>query len=244
MEKLIRSTKKISYIDENGNISYIDSSDKICLAREEIVDGKKVIKKLSKDYYSMEPIYEEGLKELYIVCNAVCDIVYSQFLEYLKNFDDLKFSFKYGIIEIQRDEKGNIIPMGEKVVVPLLYDKIVGNNLESVTAYVNNHLTYIDINPNSDNYGKQLVPAVFEHAVPFSVDYEGFAECSVCGTAGYLPRNCQPRTTLSPLDLLTEEQVEYLLADLESSSNDLNESAVNKYSELTGNAKTLKITKK
>ena len=46
MEKLIRSTKKISYIDENGNISYIDSSDKICLAREEIVEGKKVIKKL------------------------------------------------------------------------------------------------------------------------------------------------------------------------------------------------------
>ena len=106
------------------------------------------------------------------------------------------------------------------------------------------HLTYIDINPNSENYGKQLVPAVLEHAVPFSVDYEGFAECSVCGTAGYLPRNCQPRTTLSPLDLLTEEQVEYLLADLESSSDDLNESAVNKYSELTGNAKTLKITKK
>ena len=51
-------------------------------------NNKKVIKKLSKDYYSMEPIYEEGLKELYIVCNAVCDIVYSQFLEYLKNFDD------------------------------------------------------------------------------------------------------------------------------------------------------------
>lgn len=134
--------------------------------------------------------------------------------------------------------------MGEKVVVPLLYDRIVENNLKSVTAYVNNHLTYIDINPNSENYGKQLVPAVLEHAVPFSVDHEEFAECSVCGTVGYLPHNCQPRTTLSPFDLLTEEQVEYLLSDLESSSDALKESAINKYSELTGGAKTLKITRK
>ena len=105
MEKLIRSTKKISYIDENGNISYIDSSDKICLAREEIVEGKKVIKKLSKDYYSMEPIYEEGLKELYIVCNAVCDIVYSQFLEYLKNFDDLNFHLNMALLKYKEMKK-------------------------------------------------------------------------------------------------------------------------------------------
>ena len=134
--------------------------------------------------------------------------------------------------------------MGEKIVVPILYDEISENNLKSVTAYANNRLTYIDIDPNSENYGKQLIPVVLEHAVPFSVDYEGFAECSVNGVVGYLPRNCKPRITLKPLDLLTEEQVEHLLPYFESSNNALHDSSVNKYCELTGGAKTLKLTRK
>ncbi len=240
MEKLIDSTKKISYIDEEGNISYINGTNKFCLAIEEIVERKKVMRKLSKDYYLMEPIYGEGLEELYIVCDAVC----GQFLEYAEDFDNSTLSFKYGIIAIQRDEKGNIIPMGEKIVVPILYDGISENNLKSVTAYENNRLTYIDIDPNSENYGKQLVPVVLEHAVPFSVDYEGFAECSVNGFVGYLPRNCKPKSTLKPSDLLTEEQVKYLLPYFELTNNFLHDSteSVNKYCELTGGAKTLKLT--
>lgn len=240
MIKIIDSTKKIPYIDEKGNVSYINGTNKFCLAVEEFDECEKVLKKLSKDYYSLEPIYGDGLEELYIVC----DVISSQILEYEEDFDISKLSFKYGIIAIQRDEKRNIIPMGEKVIVPILYDRITENNLKSVTAYVGDHLTYIDMNPNSENYGKQLVPATLEHAVPFSTEYEGFAECSVNGVVGYLPRNCQPRTKLDSFDLLTKEQVEYLLPYLESSNNPIHDSSINKYCELSGSVKTLKLTRK
>lgn len=235
MIRIIGSTQKISYMDEEGNISYIDGTNKVCL-----IEDQKVMKKLSKDYYLMDPIYDYGLEEIYIVCDAVC----CQHLKYESDYDTSKLSFKYGIIAIQRDEKGNIIPMGEKIVVPILYDKIYENELKTVTAYVNDHLTYIDIDPNSENYGKQLVPAILEHAYSFSADYDGFTKCSVNGFVGYLPRNCKPRKTLEPSDLLTKEQVEYLLSYFELTNNDQHDSSVNKFCELTGCAKTLKLTRK
>lgn len=244
MEKIIiDSAKKSPRIDENGNISYIDGSNKCCLVVEKMVENKIETKRLTKDYYSMVPIQEKGLEDFYIVCDAVCDAIYDDFSYYTEEFGDSILSFKYGIIALQRDKKGNIIPMGEKVVVPCLYDRIYENNLKSVTAYVNDHLTYIDIDLNSKNYGKQLVPVVLEHAASFSVKYEGFAECSVDGITGYLPRNCQPKTALSPLELLSEEQVEYLLQYFKLCNNTLHEDSVNKYSELTDNAKVLKLTK-
>lgn len=239
-EAVFESEEKSPYIDEKGNVQYRKGSNKVCLARGEFVEYEPVLKKMSKDYYYMEPIYGDDLEELYIVS----DVVSSQLIDIEEEFDNSKLSFKYGIIAIQRDEKGNIIPMAEKLVVPMLYDEISENNDKTVTAKVNGLLTYIDIDSKSVNYGKQIVPVILEHAVPFSVDYEGFAECSVNGVVGYLPRNCQPRTTLSPLELLTEEQVKHLLPYLESSNNALHESSVNKYSELTGSAKTLKLTRK
>ena len=134
----------------------------------------------------------------------------------------------------------------ELFIIPILYDGISENNFKSVTVYGNNHLTYIDIDPNSENYRKQLVLVALEHTISFSVDYERFSECSVNGFVGYLPRNCKPRTTLDPLDLLKEEQVKYLLPYFESSNNFLHDStvSVNKYCKLTSGAKTLKLTRK
>ena len=82
------------------------------------------------------------------------------------------------------------------------------------------------------------MPVVLEHAVPFSIEYEGFAECSVDGVVGYLPRDCQPRTSLSSLELLTEEQVKCILAFLEIQNNALQESSFDKYNKLTGKVKT------
>lgn len=240
IEDVIENEERSPYIDNKGNVGYRNGSNKVCIATGEYVDGEKVLRKLTKDYYLMEPIYGEGLEELYVVC----DVVSSQLIDVEEEFDNSKLAFKYGIIAIQRDENKNIIPMAEKVVVPMLYDEIYENNDKTVTAKVNNYLTYIDIDPKSDNYGKQIVPAVLEHAVPFSVDYEGFAECSVAGVTGYLPRECEPRITLDSLSLLTEEQVKYLLPYLQVSDEALHESSMNKYSELTGTSKSLIFSRK
>jgi len=228
--KIVKTGINIPVIDVNGNIDYNTNIQKRHLQDE---DGKKI----SNDYYYMEWIGGEH----YIVC----DITSSQCgMEYQDEFDDSKLSFKCGVICLKKDDKGNIIPMSESVVVPIIYDRISGNNLNTITAYANNgHLTYIDIDPQSQNYGKQLVPVVLEHAVPFSTEYEGFAECSINGIIGYLPRNCQPFTKISPLDLLTKEQVEYLLSHLDMDNSSLHDSSVEKFSKLTGGAKALKLTK-
>lgn len=182
-----------------------------------------------RDYYSIEHLFDDH----YIVC----DVAYDGILSYNAEFDNSKLSFKYGIIVLQRDEQNKIIPMQEKIVVPILYDRISTNNENTVTAYLGKYLTYIDVNPNSEHYGKQLVPIVLEHAVPFSVDYEGFAECSVNGVVGYLPRDCKPKDALNPSDLLTEDQVKVL------SNGTLYSNALTKFEELTGSPKILKKTK-
>lgn len=227
---IVNSKFSIPVVDEMGNVDYDTHIHKSYLQDE---NGKKV----SNSYFYIESIGGDH----YIVG----DVATSQTgMDYQDEFDNSKVSFKYGIICLQRDEKGNLIPMSEELVVPLVYDRISENNLDTVTAYANNeHLTYIDIDPKSRNYGKQLVPAILEHAVPFSVEYEGFAECSVSGVTGYLPRNCQPLTKLSPSDLLTEEQVKYLLSYLDMDSNPLHDSSVEKLSKLSGGAKTLKLTR-
>lgn len=234
VEDVIESEEKSPYIDEKGNVEYRSGSNKVCLATGEVVEDEDVLKKLSKDYYYMEPIYGDDLEELYIVS----DVVSSQLIDIEEEFDNSKLSFKYGIIALLRDENGNIIPMAEKLVVPIIYDEISENNDKTVTAKANGYLTYIDIDPKSVNYGKQLVPVVLEHAVPFSIEYEGFAECSVDGVVGYLPRDCQPRTSLSSLELLTEEQVKCILAFLEIQNNALQESSFDKYNKLTGKVKS------
>lgn len=113
---------------------------------------------------------------------------------------------KWGIIRLNRDERGLIIPGAETLVVPYLYDRISENNLKSATAYCDDKLTYLDIDRTSWNYGRQLVPCILEHAVPFSVQHNGFAECSINGIVGFLPRNCQAKENIEGVELLTNEQ--------------------------------------
>lgn len=225
-----QATKYISFIDEDEKTVYrVEGSNKDNLTLK--YGNKESYKNvpITRDYYNIEHLFDDH----YIVC----DVAYDGILSYDAEFDNSKLSFKYGIIVLQRDEQNKIIPMQEKIVVPILYDRISTNNENTVTAYLGQYLTYIDVNPNSEHYGKQLVPIVLEHAVPFSVDYEGFAECSVNGVVGYLPRNCKPKDTLKPSDLLTEDQVKVL------SNETLYSNALTKFEELTGSPKVFKKIK-
>lgn len=219
-------------INEDGNVCQRNS--KLHLEKNGI--------QLTRDYWNIIELWDDQ----YIICDLGISGCY------LENIDEnhinvmmslnsqARIKFQFGVIKLQREKNGEVIPFSESTIVPVIYDGIAENNEASLTACSNGKFTYIDLNPESLNYGKQIVPAVLEHAVPFNVGYEGFAQCSIDGVVGYLPRNCSPRKTLESSDLLTKEQVQYLLKtdyDLAVSSND-------KLLELTGSSKVLKLNRK
>lgn len=209
------SNTRFQYIDEEGNIAKSVYSNKKHLAV-----GKKVY---SKSYY-----YIEEIGDYHYIFG---DIIYNGILNF-SDIDKNLFQFKYGIFKLKTDQSGNIIPEQDEIVVPAIFDDISLNNLNTVTVYGNNgHLSYLDIDPNSPYYGQLLAPIILERACPFSTSYEGFAECSINGITGYLPRNMQPVGEISSNDLLTEDEVKVLSQVI---NNDGFYGAFKQYLSLTG----------
>lgn len=199
-------------------------------------DGKMV----SCQYQAMLDFGNDHLA----VCNIVDDVKYPMDgISAIDRYYDIihgeyeikKPKLKWGIIRLNRDDNGLIIPMAETLVVPYLYDRISGNNLKSATAYCGNKLTYLDLDRNSWNYGRQLVPCVLQRAVPFSVEYDGFAECCINGIVGFLPRKCQVKKSIEGFELLTEEQTKQLLKYFNSEESFLlSDDTISTYFNLTG----------
>lgn len=191
------------YINQEGNIDIHYNNPKFLL-----IDpfGKRV----SRNY--------DGILDLGNDHFAVCQITHE--LRYYSDYNYYDIinneveivnpKFKWGIIQVQRDEEGNVIPHAEKLIVNLLYDRISSNNLQTATAYANGKLTYLELNPDNQHYGSQLVPCILNHAVPFNTQYQGFAECSIDNFTGYLPRTNRPIQYITSQDLLTQNQVFYL----------------------------------
>lgn len=232
--KIVKS-EDIPIIDEDGNVNYKVWTKKVCLRDQ----NRKIV---SNYYYDIDCIS----KDTYIVLDVATT---QNAIEYVGEFDKKSLNLKYGVIRLQRDENDKVIPMAEQFVVPKLYDRLGSGNSNTLIGYTNNnHLTYIEFDPTSENYGKQITPAILKHAVPFDVDYIGFAECSVDDGVdedfyGYLPRNFKPKKTLSSSELLTEKQVKYLLSKF-SKRNSLHDSAEAKFTDLTGKSpKTLRYMK-
>lgn len=174
----------------------------------------------------------------FAVCKPVTNLECLDFDYYphIQGKDKIETKLKWGIIRINRDESGKIIPGGETLIVPYLYDKISSNNSKTATAYHNKKLTYIDIDIQSENYSMQLVPCILEHATPFDIQYKGFAECSINGIVGYLPRNCKPKEILAATELLTPHQAYYLSQYFRQNKNIvcLGDNTVLAYFNLTG----------
>lgn len=142
---------------------------------------------------------------------------------------------KWGVIKVNRNEQGIIIPGAEIMVIPYIYDRITENNLKTATAYCNGKLTYLDIDRDNENYGQQLVPCVLELAIPFSTKYDNFAECCINGISGYLPRNCKIKKSIAGKELLTNNQTRYLSKYLNSESDFvLGAETISAYFNLTG----------
>lgn len=193
--------------NHDGNLNYNNDNYK-CFLRDKnnnvISSQYECMLDLGDDHFAVCNI-DYDIK--YLMNNASVDDMYYDLLH--KNYDIIS-DLKWGVIRINRNKRGKIIPNSESMIVPCLYDRVSDNNLKTATVYYNGKLSYLDIDVDSENYGQHLVPCILEHAVPFDLKYEGFAECSVNGIIGYLPRNCKKLESIKGEDLLTENQAFYL----------------------------------
>lgn len=232
--KIEKVRVNVPFIDCEGNLNnHIINRDVLRIGKYSISKSYYAIKDLGNDHF------------------AVCNLVNTSFIDnydfynYIYDNSELNLGFKWGIIRLSRNVVGKILPLLETLVVPCIYDKISGNNLKTATVYSNGKLTYIDLDKNSEYYGQQLVPCVLEHAVPFSTEYEGFAECSIDKVVGYIPRNCIPRTNLIKDDIITKSQMFYLYPYLNGEKGfKIGGKIVDKYFDLTGESLTEENCKK
>ena len=231
---------EIPIVDNNGNSLQGNEIYRCFIVNK---DGKIVshdyagIFDLGNNYFGVSELVEE----IKYLSNEEFDGIITE-PKYKSNF-----KFKWGLIRLSRDSKGNIKYQKEIFVTPFIYDGLGECNLDTIIACNNDKFTYIDLDINSKNYGKELVPCVLDYIMPFNKAYENFAECSVDGVTGFLPRNVKKTKNLTGLDLLTEGQVLYLDKYLNKGEDiNLSEPIINTYYNLTdekiekGKIKTLK----
>lgn len=193
--------RPLIYIDYMGNVAESEEKYQYVLVNE------------SQEEISRRYDYTEELNDdHYIVSSAVAAID--------RHNDEVspRAEFKFGVIRLTRDDNGKVIPFNEKIVVPFIYDGIKSGEENTAIAAIihgkSNRFTYIDLDLESKNYGKQLLPVGLKSASWFGRDYKGFAECEFAlGGERYIPRNYEPRQEATYADLLTKEEVECLLHD-------------------------------
>lgn len=187
----------VQKVGSDGNVVSV-SVDKMYIGvKNKILQHR--IEQVSKDYLSLERIDDD----IYIFGEISVDPLAVNYPEQHDN--NFSANIRYGILKLTRDKEGNIIPMNEKIISQAIYDNISQNNEKTVTVCYNGNYTYFDYEK-----GIQLTPVILNHAVPFDVDYEGFAECSTKDKSGYLPRDVIPVTKEQDIKLLDEKQVEIL----------------------------------
>ena len=220
-------------IGEDGNWYYDNDGYKCFL----INDYNEII---SRKY---ECIFYLGADH-FAVCNLVPDVEYlmDSYSSYDKYYNIVhgeykvsKTELKWGVIRVNRNIKGYIIPNSEVLVIPCIYGRISPSNLMTAIAYNKGKLTYLDLDKDSENYGHQLVPCILEHAVPFSTRYEGFAECGINGNVGFLPRNCRVKELIDGNELLSDSQISFLFKYFNSEEGFiLDDKTISAYLNLTG----------
>ncbi len=225
---IVKEKVATSFIATDGNIHFNTDKEKFFLKNED----DEII---SHQYYCMVFLGDDHF--------AVCDLISEvKFFSDYNEYDIIKGEYetttpemKWGVIRVNRDNAGKIIPGAEKMVIPYLYDRISSNNLKTATVESNNQFSYLDLDINSNSYGKQLVPCVLNHAVPFCVRYEGFAECSINSVVGYIPRNCRVKESIESNELLKEDQALCLSNYLKGSEDcHLDSETISSYFNLTG----------
>lgn len=201
-EKISIEHQYIRYIS-GGNIVESEEFFNYVLVNEQ----QEVI---SREYDYIEKLYDDH----YIVDNAVVTI------DRDKKVPETIAKVQCGVIRLNRDDNGRVIPYSEKTIVPFVFDNIHASNSNTVIAVITSECwsgypryTYIDLDLGSKNYGQPLLPVILDSAESFGQDYEGFAKCRLYGEDRYVPRNCEPMQKVKSDDLLTETEVKCLLND-------------------------------
>ena len=223
--RIVATDVDIPVMDGNGNVIY-----KTGIQKHHIINFRGDV--VSREYYAIEHLKDD----YYIVVDAASSQISMLFSDVL---NDNRLMYKYGLVCLKRDNENKVIPMEEDIVVPFIYDGIAENNADTITVRVNDKFTYVDLDKESINYGRQLTPAVLDRVVPFGVSYDGYAECELNGVTGFIPRNITPTSEISPAKLLTKEQVEHLI----SMNTQLHVTAIEKLYNLTGTS-SLALTRK
>ena len=176
---------KYYFADKNGNkLPIIDLDGK------QIYEGFYSIEKVDDIHYkisSLDFTYSPGL-------NSYLEIYGIQFKEAF-NF----FRFHYGIVAVN----GNKISL----VVPTVYKDLKLTNSNVIISQaddiykpvykdgellninkVNGSFGAINLDPNSESYGLNIMPTVFDHFQDFDLDYNGYAYVSLDGCSGYLSK--------------------------------------------------------
>lgn len=232
-------------IDKNGNIdySYCIEKDVLKTLQGDVVSHKYLqIIHLFDDHFAVL-----GIPTKHKQC------FYNN--DYNADYEIYSKKLKWGIIRINRDSEGKIIPKQETMVFPFIYNSICNSNLKTVFASEISidkfKHTYLDLDVESNSYGHQLVPCILEFAYTYDFDFKtrdnrmAFAICKIDDKTRFIPRNIIARTKITADDLLTEEEVVFLKYDeplaktILNGKYDVNEqqigkTALEKYFNLTG----------
>ncbi len=117
---------------------------------------------------------------------------------------------KYRVIRLRRNASGSILPGQEQIITDTYCHNITYGNAKTLLLDCDGMYTYLDINPLSPHYKKNLFPLIFNKATNFNSEYPNFAKVAIEDYEGYVFRPEYPLTSLITSDLLTLEEVQYL----------------------------------
>lgn len=195
----------------------LTSSDGKKLESVSFMDERQVLSDnngMTLPYYSIRHLSRDHYVVLDVADVVDCEKdVYYEGVPVLKKSTDDSVKLKYGIIKINRDKQGNIIPFAEEKVFPCICDSIIDGCCETaILKDDKGRYHYLDLDFTSKNYGRTLVTSL-KSAKPF--DDRLFAECSFSGKyyKGYFPREVKRASVSSNSDLLSLKEVRYLTGE-------------------------------
>lgn len=207
MDYKIEKIKVIApQIDSNGNIDNSDYREKYV-----IKNSKGYV--CSHQYLKLEYLCEDHFAVL--GTPPKYDQWYAEDEDYVDKLGTAEL--KWGVIRINRDSEGNIIPNNETFVFPCLYEWIYDSNFK--TAMVGARFswavykqTYLDLDINKKSYGHQLLPCLLDETDKFEEinDKIVVACCMMNGSYFYIPRNMPRTDKIEITDLLQESEIELL----------------------------------
>lgn len=196
-------------IDKNGNISTTKGRYKYCLKDK---DGDRCSSYYDKIVYLGNNHFAVATYEPQIVTlnkNSKGVIV-----EPKASAADVKL--KWGVIKMYKCKINKYDLWRYITVIPPIYNSILPNNDNTITVEYENKKTFVELDENSDNYGKQLYPCLFDNVSNYDLDYKGFVNVKFNDKTGYIPRNIVPNNYR--LDLLsvfeTKDLIKYINGEI------------------------------